>query len=67
VVLLFDGNLDGSKPVSAAAHAISPHGIDVVFAILPIAVFAVGAGANWMKSCEWQQPPMLHSFVSCWG
>jgi hypothetical protein len=50
VVLLFDGNLDGSRPVSAAAHAIAPCGINVLFACLPIAVFAVVAGADWMKT-----------------
>ncbi len=46
LVLLFDGNLDGSRPVSAATHAIAPRGVDVVFACLPIAVFAVVAGAD---------------------
>jgi hypothetical protein len=48
--LLFDGNSDGSRPVGAAAHAIAPRGVDVVFACLPIAVFAVVARANWMKT-----------------
>ena len=52
VVLLFDGNLDGSRPVSAATHAIAPCGVDVVFASLPIAVFAVVAGADRMKTMQ---------------
>jgi hypothetical protein len=50
VILLFDGNLDGSRPVSAATHVIAPRGINVVFTCLPIAVFAVVAGADWMKT-----------------
>ncbi len=50
VVLLFNGNSDGSRPVSAAAHVIAPRGVDVVFASLPIAVFAVMAGADRMKT-----------------
>ncbi len=50
MVLLFDGNSDGSRSVSAAAHAIAPRGVDVVFACLPIAVFDVVAGADWMKT-----------------
>jgi hypothetical protein len=50
VVLLFDGNFDSRWPVSAAAHGIAPRGINIVFASLPIAVFAVMAGANRMKT-----------------
>jgi hypothetical protein len=50
VVLLFDSKPDGSRPVSAAAHAIAPRGINVVFACLPIAVFAVVVSTNWMKT-----------------
>ncbi len=50
VVLLFDGNSDGSRPVSAAAHAIAPRGVDVVFTGLPIAVFSDVAGATWTKT-----------------
>ncbi len=50
MVLLFDGNLDGSRPVSAATHAIAPCGVDVVFASLPIAVFAVVVVADRMKT-----------------
>jgi hypothetical protein len=50
VVLLFDGKSDGRRPVSAASHAIAPCGINVVFTSLPIARFAVMAGANQMKT-----------------
>jgi hypothetical protein len=50
VVLLFDGNLDGSRPVSAAAYVIAPSDINVVFACLQIAVFAVVVSANWVKT-----------------
>ncbi len=50
MILLYSGNSDSSRPVSAAAHAIAPHGVDVVFASLPIAVFAVVAEANRMKT-----------------
>jgi hypothetical protein len=49
VVLLFNGNTDGSRPVRATAHVIVPCGIGVVFVCLPIAIFAVVVGTNWMK------------------
>jgi hypothetical protein len=50
VVLLFNGNPDGSRPVRSAAHTIVPSGTSVVIACLPHAMFAVVIGANWMKS-----------------